>query len=181
MVGQESEQELDDRMDSARLQARIGEPQPLGADTTPGDFEFVYEPTGRILGRIGGVSRTRANAALDDVRRRYDDLQPADIVMRRVTPGVQDIPMDVAQNVGGPARQEFELYPYDDPTHVLHRMTGTVAEVMAWIDQQERNGMPPGFIRARNPANESRTARKLLNDFDSYFESLIAPAKKRLS
>lgn len=55
----------------------------LGVNTERQDFEFVYEPTGRVLDRVTDLDPMQANAVLTDVRRRYSDLQPADIFMRR--------------------------------------------------------------------------------------------------
>jgi hypothetical protein len=57
----------------------------------------------------------------------------------------------VAQNFE-PGRQNYELYQQDDPNRIIHRMPyATADEVRAWIAQQEQQGMPPGFLRARIP------------------------------
>ena len=47
-------------------------------------------------------------------------------------------------------RNDWELYQHDDPSRVVHRMSNaTSLEVRQFIDQQEREGMPPGFLHAR--------------------------------
>ena len=47
-------------------------------------------------------------------------------------------------------RNDWELYQHDDPSRVVHRMSNaTSLEVREFIDQQEREGMPPGFLHAR--------------------------------
>ena len=49
-----------------------------------------------------------------------------------------------------PRRQNYELVSDEDPDRVIHRMPNATAdEVRAWIDQQEREGMPAGFLRTR--------------------------------
>lgn len=85
----------------------------------------------------------RRSAQNRDARKDSADLQR--------TLGVTDIETDVAQNFE-PSRENYELYQQDDPSRIIHRMPyATAEEVRAWIAQQEREGMPPGFLRARIP------------------------------
>jgi hypothetical protein len=78
-----------------------------------------------------------------------DDQRDSVNLQRRL--GVQDVDTDVAQNFG-PGRENYELYQHDEPDRIVHRMPyATADEVRGWINQQEREGMPPGFLRARIP------------------------------
>lgn len=62
--------------------------------------------------------------------------------------GVRDIPITVDQDTG--PRLSYELYQHDTPDTVFHRMPNATAdEVRAFINQQEQEGMPPGFLRVR--------------------------------
>lgn len=84
--------------------------------------------------------------------------------------GVRDVNIDVAQNFAPDysayernsdridairaqaqqPRQNYELVLDDDPDRVIHFMRDATAdEVRAWIQQQEREGMPPGLLRTR--------------------------------
>jgi len=76
-----------------------------------------------------------------------DDQRDSVDIQRRL--GVRDVNTDVAQNFG-PGRENYELYQDDEPDRIVHRMPfATADEVRAWIAQQEQQGMPPGFLRAR--------------------------------
>jgi hypothetical protein len=155
----------------AKLAKRITTPKDAtAADLKAHNYEFVYAPTGRVLDQVNGVNRMQATAVLNDVRRRYDDLQPADIVMRREDdpPLVRDTEPDVAQNFtatpgstpwrdqlaqtirDSAPRGNWELYIHNSPDEVFHTMRNSTAEeVRQYIDRQETNGMPPGFLRVR--------------------------------
>ena len=50
-----------------------------------GDWEFFYEPTGRILDRVTDISQTQARSVLADVQRRYGDLAAPSIQLRKST------------------------------------------------------------------------------------------------
>ena len=63
---------------------------------------------------------------------------------------------NVAQT-SGPPRQDFTFYLADNPNQVFHRMPNATAdEAVAFINQQEREGMPPGMLRVRGSAERTR-------------------------
>jgi hypothetical protein len=81
----------------AKLAKRIAEPKAepkQTVDMTPGNWEFFYEPTGRVLDAVTGINTTQARAVLADVQRRYDDLAAPSIKMRKTGEATPD----VAQN-----------------------------------------------------------------------------------
>jgi hypothetical protein len=70
---------------------------------------------------------------------------------------VRDIPIAVDQSNQRPAqwndttsRQDIEFYMADNPGQVFHTMqNASYNDMMNFIQQQERDGMPPGFLRVR--------------------------------
>jgi hypothetical protein len=93
-------------------QAGRGEDSNIGKRSVPtdasreryedrGNWEFFYEPTGRVLDRVTDISQTQARSVLADVQRRYGDLAAPSIQMRK-TGEVHDTNVDVAQNFDTP-------------------------------------------------------------------------------
>ena len=89
-----------------------GEDHEIGKRTVPndaskeryedrGDWEFFYEPTGRVLDKVTDISQTQARGVLADVQRRYGDLAAPSIQMRKAS-AVQDTNINVAQNFDTP-------------------------------------------------------------------------------
>lgn len=124
-----------------------------GTNSERADYEFVYEPTGRILDTVRNITKDEAEKALDGARDIWNDLQPADIFMRRVTPGVRDVGMDVAQNIREPApRQDFEIYDSSNG-NVVHTMRNVTADQVRDILSQYESpsgGYAPGVLRVRD-------------------------------
>jgi hypothetical protein len=129
------------------------------------NYEVIDRRTGQILDRFYAERESTAGAIYnrwleiknlptdtEDYGYRKsaqaaDDQRDSVAIQRRL--GVQDVDTDVAQNFS-PGRENYELYQHDEPDRIIHRMPfATADEVRAWIDQQEREGMPPGFLRAR--------------------------------
>ena len=128
-------QAIDNRVDSKQLQARV----------TPANYEFVYEPTGRVLDSVDSITGIQANAVLADVRRRYDDLPADSIIMRVREPQVRDIPITVDQD----AEQNQVRMPNGVPVWELYdRETGSVLHVIADHTARESWNQALGWLRS---------------------------------
>lgn len=128
-------QAIDNRVDSKQLQARV----------TPANYEFVYEPTGRVLDSVDAITSIQANAVLADVRRRYDDLPADSIIMRVREPQVRDIPITVDQD----AEQNQVRMPNGVPVWELYdRETGSVLHVIADHTARESWNQALGWLRS---------------------------------
>jgi hypothetical protein len=133
------------------------------SDDEASDWEAVYVPTGNVFDTLAHADAEQARTWAQSMG---DAVRPEDIQVRRVghqqaadarrdsvdlqrNLGVQDVDIDVTQNFAA-GRENYELYQQDDPDRIIHRMPyATAEEVRAWIAQQEQQGMPPGFLRAR--------------------------------
>jgi len=146
-------QAADNARDSQQLQARIGEPRPAGAVGDTGYYRVTWDERrdGEIRSDALNIDAPNATAAMDRVRDALQ-LQGRDIV--QISADAQQPPAwrdQLAQQVRTASpRANYELYQYDDPTRVIGVMHhATADEVRAYIDQQEQEGMPPGFLRVR--------------------------------
>jgi len=134
-----------------------------------GPTQFNYEVVDRRTGKVVDKFYAERESTADAVYNRWleiknlpndtedygyrksaqaaDDQRDSVDIQRRL--GVSDVDTDVAQNFG-PRRQNWEFVTDDDPDRVVHRMNdATTDEVMAWLRQQEQQGMPPGLLRTR--------------------------------
>jgi hypothetical protein len=115
------------------------------------NYEVVDRKTGQVVDRFYAERESTAGA----VYNRWLQIKnlPTDTENYGYRKSAQagEAEPDVAQNFSS-GRENYELYQHDDPDRIIHRMPyATAEEVRAWIAQQEREGMPPGFLRARIP------------------------------
>ena len=153
----------------AQVAKRIVKPKPPAVgDDEASDWEAVYKPTGRVFDTLAYADSAQAQTWIKGVMRDHGFSRPEDVLLRRVGQqkaadarrdstsiqrnlGVQDIEPNIEQNFAA-GRENYELYSSENPDQIIHRMPyATAEEVRAWIAQQEREGMPPGFLRARIP------------------------------
>ena len=85
----------------------------LAVDMTPGNWEFFYEPTGRVLDAVSGVSTTQARAVLADVQRRYNDLAAPSIKMRKAGEATPDVAQNFAGQQSAQPEQMVQPRPQD--------------------------------------------------------------------
>jgi len=135
----------------AKLAKRIAQPKQepdQTVDMTPGNWEFFYEPTGRVLDAVSGVSTTQARAVLADVQRRYNDLAAPSIKMRKTGEAAPDVAQNFSQNpnptapIANQVRMPngvpvWELFDIDTGSalHAIADHTGREAytQGMAWL------------------------------------------------
>ena len=116
------------------------------------NYEVVDRKTGQVVDRFYAERESTAGAIYNrwlQIKNLPTDTE--DYGYRKSAAKPAEAEPDVAQNFSA-GRENYELYQHDDPNRIIHRMPfATADEVRAWIDQQEREGMPPGFLRARIP------------------------------
>jgi Putative amidoligase enzyme len=144
----------------AKLAKRISQPKQepdQTVDITPGNWEFFYEPTGRVLDAVTGISTTQARAVLADVQRRYNDLAAPSIKMRKTGEETPDVAQNFSQNPN-PTIQDpnqvrmpngvpvWEIVEHESGNviHVFADHTGREAysQGMAWLRSM---GAEPGY------------------------------------
>ena len=131
-------------------------------------WEIYEKETGHVVHTFANLEKSSATTQANQWLRDIGTEQPTLFAMRaKMIPnqqssdsrrdsadlqrslGVRDVEPNIAQNFE-PRRQNYELVSDEDPDRVIHRMpNATTDEVRAWIDQQEREGMPAGFLRTR--------------------------------
>lgn len=73
----------------------------------------------------------------------------AELAKRIKSPKAQD-------STGDAPRNDYELYRHDTPNQVFHTLRNVTAdEVRDFINKQEQEGMPPGFLRVRQAGDQS--------------------------
>ena len=147
----------DNAQDSQQLQTRVGEPRPAGAVRDTRHYKVTWTERaglGNFTTDSLNVDAPNADAAMDRVRSALQ-AQGREAIQIEANPQQPPAWRDqLAQTVRDASpRSNFELYVYDNPDHVFHRMNqATADEVRAYIDRQEREGMPPGMLRTRQVA-----------------------------
>ena len=137
----------------ARLHKELG----LSPDDNKAyDWEAVYTPTGRVVDTLSHADIEQANTWRNDVVRRHDFPNPDAIEIRRAGDERYSNYADAQRAADQQNRQNnaprsnVEFYVHDDPSRVVHTMhDATFQDMTDYIEQQERNGMPPGFLRVR--------------------------------
>lgn len=183
-----------DSIDDLELHNEIDAPAP-----NKGNWEIYRTETGNVIDTIRNVTQARAEVLRQDIIDRYG--HPTTSVGLRPMEPAEPAP-NVAQNFStnpNPTIQQpgqvrapngvpmWEVYQRDNG-HVVHTFADHTqreawAAAQAWLRSigAEPSAFSEFSVRPKmNNTNESAIAGRVFADFDAYFESVVAPAKKKL-
>ena len=125
------------------------------------NYDVVDRKTGQVVDRFYAERESTASAIYNrwlQIKNLPQDTE--DYGYRKTAAKPAEAEPDVAQNFE-PRRQNWEFVTDEDPDRVVHRMNNATSdEVMAWIRQQEQQGMPPGLLRTRIVAENFADGKK---------------------
>ncbi|CAB4137799.1 Putative amidoligase enzyme [uncultured Caudovirales phage] len=149
-------QDIDNRVDSRQLQQRV---------QATDQYEIVDRRNSRVVLQYRADDAADAGDKFNHWLRNQGMPQDTENYGWRPKQAVNDIPITIDQQA---PRADYELYQHETPDQVFRTLRNVTAdEVRSFIDQQERGGMPPGFLRVRQVSESIDDAQKARNAMDA--------------